>query len=127
PGTLMIYLDNNATTQLAPPVLDAMRAALEVLYGNPSSAYELGERSAAAITAARESVAGLLGARETSEIVFTSGGTESDNWAILGALELQPGKDHVVTTRVEHEAVRKTCEKLERRGIRVSWIDVDES
>lgn len=122
----MIYLDNNATTQLAPPVLDAMRESLEVSYGNPSSSYDLGRRSAKAIADARGKVAALVGAERAEEIVFTSGGTESDNWAILGSIELQPGKDHIITTRVEREAVRKTCERLERRGIRVTWIDVDE-
>jgi cysteine desulfurase len=104
-----------------------MRAALEGLYGNPSSVYDLGERSAAAIAEARESVAGLLGATDASEIVFTSGGTESDNWAILGALEASPEKRHIVTTRVEHEAVRKLCEKLETTGYTVTWLEVDEA
>lgn len=68
----------------------------------------------------------MIGASDPNEIVFTSGGTESDNWAIVGALELRPEKSHIVTTRVEHEAVRKLCEKLEKGGVRVSWIDVDE-
>ena len=123
----MIYFDNNATTQLAPTVLDAMRRSLEGLYGNPSSAYELGRESTLLIGEARESVASLIGGADPGEIVFTSGGTESDNWAILGALEMQPAKDHIITTRVEHEAVRKTCERLEKRGCRVTWLDVDES
>jgi cysteine desulfurase len=122
----MIYFDNNATTAVAPPVLDAMREALEELYGNPSSAYYLGQRSASRIAAARQSVADIIGA-DPSEIVFTSGGTESDNWAILGALEMQPGQDHIITTRVEHEAVRRTIERLEKRGFRVTWLNVDES
>jgi cysteine desulfurase len=128
----MIYLDNNATTQLAPPVLDAMRAALEGLYGNPSSAHELGRDASKVIAHARRSVADLIGAADENEIVFTSGGTESDNWAILGALEAndtKPHKRHVITTRVEHEAVRKACERLERAGYDyvVTWLDVDES
>ena len=109
----MIYFDNNATTQVAPEVFDAMKPFLAASYGNPSSAYTFGRETRLAVEAARESVAGLLGAGRASEIVFTSGGTESDNWAILGALEANPGKDHIVTTRVEHEAVRKLCEKLE--------------
>jgi cysteine desulfurase len=121
----MIYLDNNATTALAPEVLDAMMPFLDVSYGNPSSAHALGELPRNAIAASRESVAGMIGAGEPDEIVFTSGGTESDNWAILGALELAPEKDHIVTTRVEHEAVRKLCEKLEKTGYRVTWLDVD--
>jgi len=121
-----IYLDNNATTPLAPSVIAAMTAAFEV-FGNPSSAHAAGKPARGIVDSARISVAKLVGATSPSEIVFTSGGTESDNWAILGALESQPDKDHIVTTRVEHEAVRNLCEKLESRGIRVSWIDVDEN
>ena len=120
-----IYLDNNATTPLAPSVIAAMTVALET-FGNPSSAHSAGKPAREIIENARNSVAKLIGAKDPCEIVFTSGGTESDNWAILGALESQPGADHVVTTRVEHEAVRKLCEKLEARGTRVSWIGVDE-
>ncbi|MEO5860750.1 MAG: aminotransferase class V-fold PLP-dependent enzyme [Pyrinomonadaceae bacterium] len=118
-----IYLDNNATTPLAPQVIAAMSAALEV-FGNPSSAHSAGKASREIVENARASVAKLIGA-DTGEVAFTSGGTESDNWAIIGALESQPHKNHVVTSRVEHEAVRKVCEKLESRGTRVSWIDVD--
>src|SRR5690242_8973699 len=102
-----------------------MAAALET-FGNPSSAHSEGKPAREIVEKARTSVANLVGAASTSEIAFTSGGTESDNWAILGALESQPGKDHIVTTRVEHEAVRKLCEKLESSGTRVSWLDVDE-
>ena len=120
-----IYLDNNATTPLAPSVISAMTATLEI-FGNPSSAHSAGGPAREIVENARKSVAKLVGAANLTEIVFTSGGTESDNWAILGALESQPGKDHIVTTRVEHEAVRKLCEKLESRGTRVSWIDVNE-
>jgi cysteine desulfurase len=120
-----IYLDNNATTPLAPSVIAAMTAALDI-FGNPSSAHSVGRPAREIVENARTSVAKLVGAATPSEIAFTSGGTESDNWALLGALESQPGKDHVVTTRVEHEAVRKLCGKLESRGTRVSWIDVDE-
>jgi cysteine desulfurase len=123
----MIYLDNNATTQLAPPVLEAMRAVLEDLYGNPSSAHELGRRSAKTIAEARRSVADLIGAAGEDEVVFTSGGTESDNWAITGALDIAGDHGHIITTSVEHEAVRKTCDRLERGGTRVTRIDVDES
>lgn len=121
----MIYFDNNATTQVSRQVFDAMKPFLAASYGNPSSAYSFGRESRKAVEAARESVAGLLGAGRASEIVFTSGGTESDNWAILGALDA--GKDHIVTTRIEHEAVRKTCEKLEKNGRRVTWLEVDEN
>ncbi|MEQ1643189.1 MAG: aminotransferase class V-fold PLP-dependent enzyme [Pyrinomonadaceae bacterium] len=121
----MIYLDNNATTQIAPAVFDAMQPYLLENYGNPSSAYAAGGDTRSAVESARENVAELVGARLASEIVFTSGGTESDNWAILGALEAT-GKKHIVTTRVEHEAVRKLCQRLETRGYTVSWLDVDE-
>ena len=122
---LPIYLDNNATTALAPSVIEAMSAALEV-YGNPSSAHAVGKTAREIVEKARASAAVLIGAANPARIVFTSGGTESDNWAILGSLGSRPGKDHIVTTRVEHEAVRKLCEKLESRGTRISWIDVDE-
>ena len=121
---MTIYLDNNATTRLAPEVFDAMRPFLEGGYGNPSSAYGLGRESHEAIEAARGSVADLLGCG-ASEIVFTSGGTESDNWAIRGALAAHTSK-HIITTRVEHEAVRKLCEQMEGDGYTVTWLDVDE-
>lgn len=123
----MIYFDNNATTCVAPEVFEAMKPFLTEFYGNASSAYELSYESKKVILNARESVAALLGARSEDEIVFTSSGTESDNWAILGALDAQPGKNHIVTTRVEHEAVRKLCEKAEKKGFPVTWLDVDEN
>ena len=120
----MIYLDNNATTRLAPEVREAMLPFLDSAFGNPSSSHAAGLEARKALEAARGSVATLLGAN-SSEIVFTSGGTESDNWAIRGALDADPDKRHIVTTRVEHEAVRKLCEKLELDGFEVSWLDVD--
>ena len=120
----MIYFDNNATTQIAPEVFDAMKPFLTEFYANPSSAYSIGRQTRKEIETARENVAGLLGAKSESEIVFTSGGTESDNWAILGTLAANPHKKHIVTTRVEHEAVRKLCEKLEKQNFQVSWLDV---
>ena len=121
----MIYLDNNATTPLVPAVSDAMRQFLDAAFGNPSSAHAAGSEPKKAVESARESVAALLGAATPEEIAFTSGGTESDNWAILGALEANPKKRHIVTTKVEHEAVRKLCEKLEAKGHPVTWLDVD--
>jgi cysteine desulfurase len=123
----MIYFDNNATTAIAPEVFDAMKPYLTEFYGNPSSAHTFGRDSRRAVEAAREEVAALVGANSASEIVFTGGGTESDNWAILGALEAAPGKRHIVTTRVEHEAVRKLCEKLENENYEVTWLEVDEN
>ena len=125
PVRTLIYLDNNATTPLAPSVIEAMSESLE-RFGNPSSAHSEGKQARDVVDRARGSVAAFIGAASPSEVIFTSGGTESDNWAILGALESQPGKDHVVTTRDEHEALRKLCEKLEQKGARVNWIDVDE-
>jgi len=121
----MIYFDNNATTAPAPEVLDAMLPYLGSSFGNPSSAHGLGAMPRKAVAAARESVAALVGASDPDEIMFTSCGTESDNWAILGALEMAPDKDHIITTRVEHEAVRKLCERLEKRNYRVTWLEVD--
>lgn len=121
----MAYFDNNATTRPAPEVFDAMRPFLDARFGNPSSAHEVGRDARKALTDARESVAALLGAALPEEIRFTSGGTESDNWAIRGALEAAPGKRHIITTRVEHEAVRLLSERLETQRFRVTWLDVD--
>jgi len=121
----MIYFDNNATTEVAPEVLDAMLPYLNTSYGNPSSAHFLGAETKIAVDKARKQVAALLGAALPSEIVFTSCGTESDNWAILGGLQTRPDKNHIVTTRVEHEAVRKLVEQLESSGFQVTWLDVD--
>jgi len=121
----MIYLDNNATTRVAPEVLDAMQPYLSEFFGNPSSAHALGREMKRAIEHSREQVASLIGAAETSEIVFTSCGSESDNWAIRGALATQPNKKHIVTTQVEHEAVRNVCRLLEQEGYEVTWLGVD--
>ena len=120
----MIYFDNNATTRVAPEVFDAMRPFLEGSFGNPSSGHASGREARRAVTAAREQVAALLGAYDPNEIVFTSGGTESDNTAILGALEAASDRK-IVTTSVEHEAVRNLCRKLETQGCEVIWIEVD--
>lgn len=121
----MIYLDNNATTRVAPEVLDAMQPYLSEFFGNPSSAHALGREMKRAIEHSREQVASLIGAADTNEIVFTSCGSESDNWAIRGALATQPNKKHIVTTQVEHEAVRNVCRLLEQEGYEVTWLGVD--
>jgi cysteine desulfurase len=121
----MIYLDNNATTRVAPEVFEAMRPYLTEHYGNASSTHSLGRAMKAAVEHAREQVADLLGAADTDEIVFTSCGSESDNWAIRGVLDQNPDKCHIVTTRVEHEAVRNLCAHLERQGCEVTWLEVD--
>ncbi len=122
----MIYLDNNATTRVAPEVFEAMQPYLTDLYGNPSSQHTFGREMRSVAEKARRQVAGLIGADSDDEVIFTSGGTESDNWAILGALAAQSDKKHIVTTRVEHEAVRKLCAKLETAGHTVTWLGVNE-
>lgn len=123
----MIYLDNNATTRVAPEVLNAMKPYLGEFFGNPSSAHTLGREMKRAIENAREQVAALIGAAEPSDIVFTSCGSESDNWAIRGVLATQPNKNHIVTTQVEHEAVRNLCRSLESDGYEVTWLGVDQN
>jgi cysteine desulfurase len=122
----MIYLDNNATTRVAPEVFAAMQPYLTEVYGNPSSAHSLGQRMKVAVEHARQQVAGLIGAAEANEIVFTSCGSESDNWAIGGFLEQNPARRHIITTRVEHEAVRNLCAHLEETGCEVTWLEVNE-
>lgn len=121
----MIYLDNNATTQVAPEVFEAMQPYLTTLYGNPSSAHAPGRKVRRAVEDAREQVAEMLGANNASEIVFTSCGSESDNWAIGGFLEQNPNRRHLITTRVEHEAVRNLCAHLADAGCEVTWLEVD--
>jgi len=123
---MMIYFDNNATTRIAPEVFEAMRPFLTSIYGNPSSAHTLGRETRKIVEKSREQVASLVDASSPDEIIFTSGGTESDNWAILGTLEANPSKKHIITTRVEHEAVRKLCEKLEQNGFEITWLEVNE-
>jgi cysteine desulfurase len=123
----MIYLDNNATTRVAPEVFAAMEPYLKDSYGNPSSAHALGRKTRSVVDRAREQVAELLGASEASEIVFTSCGSEADNWAIGGFLEQNPNRRHLITTRVEHEAVRNLCEHLAEIGCEVTWLEVDQN
>lgn len=108
----VIYMDNNATTRIAPEVLEAMMPYLRDYYGNPSSMHRFGGQVGAAISQARKKVADLLGA-EPEEIVFTSCGTESDSTAIFSSLQSQTDKRHVITTRVEHPAVKNLCENLD--------------
>jgi cysteine desulfurase len=122
----IIYLDNNATTAIDPAVLEAMRPFLEKYFANPSSGYQFAARVRDAVEQAREQVAALLGC-EPGEIVFTSGGTESNNTAFHSALETRPECKHVVTTAVEHSAVRKPAQELEQHGYKVTFIEVDNS
>jgi len=119
-----IYMDNNATTQVAPEVLEAMLPYLKDLYGNPSSAYTFGGQVARHMREARERVAAILGAAP-EEIIFTSCGSESDNTAIRSALNTGKDRRHIVTTRVEHPAVKVLCNELTKEGCRVSEIPVD--
>src|SRR5437773_6530364 len=120
------YLDNNATTAIDPTVLEAMRPFLEKYFANPSSGYRLAAQVRDAIEQAREQVAALLGC-EPGEVVFTSCGTESNNAAFHSALETRPDCKHVVTTAVEHSAVRKPAQDLEQHGYEVTVITVDNS
>jgi len=115
------YLDNNATTPLLPEVLDAMRPYFLEQFGNASSIHHHGQQTRAAVEKARESVAELIGAR-TSEIVFTSGGTEADNLAIFGLAK--PG-DHIITSAIEHHAVLNACKHLETTGCDVTYLRVN--
>ena len=121
---MTIYLDNNATTQIAPEVLEAMLPFLRDYYANPSSMYSFGGQVARHIKTAREQVADLLGA-EPTEIIFTSCGSEGDNTAIRAALAAQPNKRHIITTRVEHPAVLNLCKRLEKEGYRVTYLAVN--
>ncbi|MEW5905260.1 MAG: cysteine desulfurase NifS [Elusimicrobiota bacterium] len=118
------YLDNNATTRVAPEVEEAMRPFFGELYGNPSSMHFFGGANQKYLDRARESVAKLLGAGP-EEILFTSCGTESDSTAIWSALRAFPEKKHVITTKVEHPAVLNLCKYLETQGYRVTYLGVD--
>jgi cysteine desulfurase len=122
PRSEVIYLDNNATTRVAPEVFEAMVPFLTDYYGNPSSAYSFGKRVEGHLKEAREKVAALLGATP-KEIIFTSCGTESDNAAIWSALQTT-GKKHVVTTQVEHSAIMNQTEWLEKNGYGVTRLPV---
>jgi cysteine desulfurase len=122
-----IYLDHNATTAVDSAVLDAMLPSFSSEFGNASSIHTFGQRARAAVETAREQVAALVNARP-QEIVFTSGGTESDNHAIFGAAQAQlpvrPGT-HVITSTIEHEAVLNACQALERQGVAITYLPVD--
>ncbi len=120
-----IYLDSNATTQIDPAVLETMMPYLSELYGNPSSAYRFGAQVGKAIEKAREQVASLLGC-QPEEILFTSCGTESNNAAIQSALQIDPDRQHIVSTTVEHSAIIKHGEALAKRGYEITWVPVDE-
>lgn len=122
----MVYIDNNATTPLHPEVLEAMLPFLKEDFGNPSSLHQLGRRIRVKVDEAREKVAKTIGA-DPLEIVFTGGGSESDNFAIKGvAFANKDKRRHIITSRIEHPAVLNTCKYLEKNGYRVTYIPVDE-
>ena len=121
----VIYLDNNATTKVAPEVVEAMLPYLSEYYGNPSSMHSFGGNVAAEIKQARENIANLIGAQSPDEIVFTSCGTESDGTAIRAAIESNPAKKHIMTSRVEHPAIKNLYETLSKKGYRVTFVPVD--
>lgn len=121
----MIYADNAATTKLSPVALEAMMPYFQEDYGNPSSLYAFGQQAKADLDKARAKVASCINAKP-EEIFFTSGGTESDNWAIKAVAELRGGRGkHIITSAIEHHAVMHTLQELEKKGFEVSWLPVD--
>jgi len=122
-----VYFDNNATTKVLPEVAAAMLPFYTEHYGNPSSIHRFGSSVGEQIAEARTQVAALIGAADPVEVIFTSCGTEGDNAAIRGMLEARPDKRHIVTTKVEHPAVLGLCQHLEKKGYRVTWLNVDEN
>ncbi len=123
----IIYLDNAATTKTAPEAVQAMLPYFTEYYGNASSIYGLGAESKKAITEVREVIAKSLNA-DPSEIYFTAGGSESDNWALIAVAESYEGKGkHIITSKIEHHAVLHTCQYLEKKGYEVTYVDVDEN
>ena len=122
-----IYLDNAATTKTRPEVVEAMLPYFTEKFGNPSSVYEFATQNKKAVDDARATIANTLGA-DSSEIYFTAGGSESDNWALVATAEAYEGKgNHIITSKIEHHAVLHTCEYLEQRGFEVTYVDVDEN
>lgn len=121
----VIYLDNNSSTRIDPEVLEEMMPFLTTHYGNPSGSHRFGAQVKEAINLAHERVAALLGC-EPNEVVFTSGGTESDNTALHSALQMSPERRHIVTTSVEHNAVLNYCQALVRRGCEATIVPVDD-
>lgn len=124
-----IYADNAATTKLSPVVLEKMMPYLTEVYGNPSSLYGIGQEAKKAVEDARANIAKNLGAKHPSEIYFTSGGSESDNWALKGICHRLKtrGKNHIITSKFEHHAILHTCKALEKEGFDVTYLDVYEN
>ncbi len=121
----IVYLDNNATTQTAPEVLQAMTPFFTERYFNPSSMYEPARETGRAVTDARKSIANCLGQVDPKEILFTGCATESNNTAIFGTARANPNRKHIITTAVEHPAVLEVCRELERNGYKVTYLGVD--
>lgn len=122
-----IYLDNAATTKVAPEVVEAMLPYFTECYGNPSSIYSLGSEAKDKITRSREKIAQTIGAK-TGEIYFTAGGSEADNWALKATAEAYGSKGkHIITSKIEHHAILHTCEYLEKMGYEITYLDVDEN
>ena len=122
----LIYLDNAATTQVYPEVLQEMLPYFSEVYSNPSAIYSFASESKKAVDKARTSVAELINAK-TDEIYFTGGGSESDNWALKATAEAYKNKGkHIITSKIEHHAILHTCEYLEREGYEITYLDVDE-
>ena len=122
----LVYLDNAASTKISSGVLEKMMESYSENYGNPSSTHKLGQKARAAVEKTRNVIAGYLGA-EGKEIIFTSGGAEGNNLVIRGALNAYDYKGkHIITSKIEHSSVLKTCQQLEREGYEVTYIDVDE-
>lgn len=123
----LVYLDNAASTKISSGVLEKMMESYNENYGNPSSTHKLGQKARAAVEKTRNVIAGYLGA-EGKEIIFTSGGAEGNNLVIRGALNAYSSKGkHIITSKIEHSTVLKTCQQLEREGYEVTYIDVDEN
>lgn len=123
----LVYADNAATTSTSPAVLEAMMPYFGEVYGNPSSLHQKGRAAKAAITAAREKIASILGCKP-NEIYFTASGSEADNWAIKGAAHAMQHKGkHIISTKIEHHAVLHSMEALEKEGFEVTYLDVDEN
>ena len=122
-----IYLDNAATTKTKPEVVEAMLPYFSELYGNPSSVYEFASQNKKALDESRRTIANAIGA-ESTEIYFTGGGTEADNWALIATAEAYENKGkHIITSKIEHHAVLHTCEYLQKRGYEVTYVDVEEN
>ena len=124
--TREIYFDNNATTRVMPEVFEAMAPFYADFYGNPSSIHRFGSQVGERLNQARTQVTNLIGAADPVEVIFTSCGTEGDNSAIRGLLEMRPEKRHIITTHVEHPAILGLCQHLEKKGYRVTWLGVDQ-